>query len=681
MLFKDKWNSKAPPAWLNESSAKLQRELTSKYGNAEQSRLQQGLKQVATFWQSDDGDAAAFEAFVRANFAGDASTREAMFERFQRLMEKLDGHFTELHYELKRQTDLDLGTVLPCDETFSGYEPAAHLTDDLFRNKLAFVVLLNFPLTTLEQRLTQGERWSRREWAEVRLAQRFAKRIPAEVNQAISEAQAEAELYINEYKICMHHLLDSKEQRPFPPKLRLITHWNLRDELKAQYADIAHGLPCQRMIPRVMERIIDQSIPQVMINNPRVDWEPYGNTVKVSSVADLEPPVSGQIEANNAPEPDTRYAELLKIFHACRKADPYSPTAPTLIARRFEEDRQMSESRVQAILEQLLASPQFAAAGRLIEQRQGRPLEPFDIWYNGFVARGPYTEAQLDVKVRRQYPTAVAYRDDMPRLLRKLGFSKARAEFLRENIDVEPARGTGHAMGGAMRGQKARLRTHVEKDGMNFKGFNIALHEMGHNIEQTFSLNAVDHTLLAGVPNNAFTEALAMVVQGHDLEVLGLTKQDPTAEAMKTLNDFWATCEIAGMALTDMAVWHWMYEHPDATPAELKAATLGIAKDLWNRHYAPVFRQRDVTLLAVYSHMIRDILYLPDYPIGHLIGFQVEAQMKNAGNFGAEFERVAKFGNVTPDLWMKHAAGTAVGAEAMLAAAQQALTEAQARKN
>ena len=186
-------------------------------------------------------------------------------------------------------------------------------------------------------------------------------------------------------------------------------------------------------------------------------------------------------------------------------------------------------------------------------------------------------------------------------------------------------------MGGSMRGQLARLRTHVEPGGMNYKGFNIAMHEMGHNIEQTFSLNEVDHTLLAGVPNTAFTEALAMIVQGHDLEVLGMAAPDARAEALKTLNDFWATAEISGVALVDMAVWHWMYEHPDATPAELKAATLRIARDVWNRYYAPVFKRRDVTLLAVYSHMICEVLYLPDYPIGHFIGFQIEEQMKQAG--------------------------------------------------
>jgi oligoendopeptidase F len=208
---------------------------------------------------------------------------------------------------------------------------------------------------------------------------------------------------------------------------------------------------------------------------------------------------------------------------------------------------------------------------------------------------------------------------------------------------------------------------------MNYKGFNIAVHEMGHNIEQTFSMNLVDYHLLAGVPNTAFTEALAMMTQGHDLEALGLTKPDPRDEALITLDVFWATAEISGVALVDMGVWHWMYDHPNATPSELKAATLTIARDLWNRYYAPVLHQRDVTLLAVYSHMISDQLYLPDYPIGHLIGFQVEEQIRKAGNYGGEYERMTKFGDLAPDLWMKNATGKPVGPEALLTATQRAL--------
>ena len=210
---------------------------------------------------------------------------------------------------------------------------------------------------------------------------------------------------------------------------------------------------------------------------------------------------------------------------------------------------------------------------------------------------------------------------------------------------------------------------------MNYKGFNIAVHEMGHNVEQTFSLNDVDHTLLNGVPNTAFTEALAFVFQGHDLELLGLPAPDAKSQAEKTLNDFWGTYEIAGVALVDMAVWHWMYDHPYATPAQLKEATVQIAKDVWNKYYAPVFHKKDVVLLGVYSHMIDSFLYLPDYPIGHLIAHQIEEQMKKAGSIGPEFERMAKMGRVTPDLWMKNADGHPVGAEALLAAAERAMTQ------
>jgi oligoendopeptidase F len=201
------------------------------------------------------------------------------------------------------------------------------------------------------------------------------------------------------------------------------------------------------------------------------------------------------------------------------------------------------------------------------------------------------------------------------------------------------------------------------------------MHELGHNVEQTYSLNLVDHNLLQGVPNTAFTEGLAMLLQGHDLELLGLAKPDAQSVALATLNDFWATCEIGVMALTDMAVWHWMYQHPLATPAELKAATLSIARELWNKYYAPVFKQRDCILPGVYSHMINNVLYVPDYPVGHLMGFQIEEQMKKAGKIGPEFERITQMGNVTPDLWMKHATGAPVGAEAMLNATRRALDE------
>jgi hypothetical protein len=429
-----------------------------------------------------------------------------------------------------------------------------------------------------------------------------------------------------------------------------------------------------------MDRIVTQTIPAAVVDNPRVDWDPVTNTVTASSVKDYDPAALSPAPAggvSNAAEPDTRYAMLLGTYRAAREADPYSPTAPSLIARRFDEDRQIPEARVRAMLEQVVSSPLVPKVAALISKRLGRPLEPFDIWYSGFVSRGTTSEADLDAITKRKYPTAAAFQADIPNILVALGFTKERAEYVAAKIVVDPARGSGHAAGAHRREDKAHLRTRVEKDGMNFKGFNIAVHELGHNVEQTFSLNDVDSTLLEGVPNTAFTEALAFVFQAHDLELLGLAKPDARAESMRTLNDFWAAYEIAGVALVDMAVWHWMYDHPDATPAQLKQATLGICRETWNKYYAPVFGQRDVvTTLGIYSHMIDGFMYLPDYPIGHLIAFQIEEQVRKAGNLGTEFERMAKTGNVAPDIWMKKATGAPVGAEALLAATERALAQA-----
>ncbi len=662
-------------AQLNDSMKKLQTELLAKYGEAQKPRLSTGLHQVMEFWRPEDGDAAAFESFVRTNFAGDQESLDTMFTRFQRLLEQLDGHMHEISREFATQQDLDFGPIRSYDEVFGGYDPSAHVIDDFFQNKLAFIILLNFPLTTLDERINDGPKWTRRQWAETRLAERFSKRIPADVNLAIAQAGADAGNYIARYNVWMYHLVDDKGQRLFPPKMRLLNHWNLRDEIKADYGDAQNGLTKQRMIQQVMERIVTQSIPLVVIDNPQVDWNPFTNEVKPAGAQDSDGPAKSDAKMTNAAEPDLRYATLLKTFRASRMADPYSPTAPTLIDRRFSEDREIPEERLKAMLEQVLTSPLVPQVAKLIESRLGRPLEPFDVWYAGFRPGSKYSEAELDAAVAKKYPTPEAYQKDIPNLLVKLGFAPERARYVADHIIVDPARGSGHAMGAEMRSEKSHLRTRVEKTGMNYKGFNIAVHEMGHNVEQTFSLNDVDYTLLQGVPNTAFTEALAFVFQAQDLSVLGLASPDPKNDALKTLNDFWGTYEIAGVALVDMAVWHWMYDHPEATPPQLRDAAIKIAKDVWNQYYAPVFGKKDVVLLAIYSHMIDSFLYLPDYPIGHLIAFQIEEQIKKSGSIGPELERMAKMGRVTPDLWMENATGKPVSADALLSATAEALKQ------
>jgi len=660
------------PSWMGDSIAALETELVEKYGESQRPRLQRGLRQAANFWHSDDGDRVAFETFVRRNFAGDQATLNVMFERFDKLLEQLDGHLLEVLLAFREQSDLDLGPILPFDEKFAAYDPWAHVGDDFFANRLAFIVLLNFPVASLDEKLTDGERWSRRQWAEARLADRFAKRVPADVQQAVSSADAATSLYIAEYNIWMHHLLTDSGDRLFPPKMKLLSHWNLRDEIKANYGE-SDGLAKQRMIQQVMERIVDQSIPQVVINNPHVDWAPYANEVGAATSSDVDGSTPPDLVISNSREPDTRYEVLLGRFKAERLVDAYSPTAPTRMDRSFDENREIPEERVVVMLDAVLTSPLLARTAQLIESRLGRSLEPFDIWYNGFRSAGTYTNAELDAITKARYPTPMAYEKAMPSLLVGLGFEKARAQELAANIVVDPARGSGHAWGAAMRDAKTHLRTRVGADGMDYKGFNIAVHEMGHNVEQTISLNDIDYVLLQGVPNTAFTEALAFIFQARDLELLGLDAPTDKALAMRALDDYWGAAEIGAVALVDIAVWRWMYDNPEATPAELRVATVEISKDIWNRYFAGVFGVEDVTLLGVYSHMINRSIYLPNYPIGAMISRQLEEHIAKSGDLGGEFERMCLSGNIAPDLWMKIATGQTVGPEALLGAAERAL--------
>jgi len=646
--------------------------LVKKHGEEERPRIERGVRQVAALWkEGTDGDLAAF---CLEQYAADPAQRDALFQRLETAMEQLDGHLNEIARELRRPADVEIGPLLPVDPLLAGYAPWAHVTEDLFQSKVAFVALLNFPLTTLEDRLRDGPKYTRRQWAEVRLTGRFSQRVPGDVQQGLAKATADANLYIAQYNIWTHHLLDGHGQRLFPSGQRLISHWYLRDQIKSDYA-APDGIARQRMLVQVMDRIVTQSIPRVVIDNPRLDWNPFTNEVRACPKAEVEENAPDHPAAPSpAPEPDTRYAQLLAAFRASRAVDPYSPVAPTALARSFEIGRQIPEQRVVALLQEILTSPLVPRVAAVIQKRLGRALEPQDIWYPGFRARSTRTEAELDAITRKKYPTPAAYAQDMVSLLTKLGFAPDRAKFVASHIQVDASRGSGHAMQAMRRGDDPRLRTRVGPGGMDYKGYNTAVHEMGHTVEQVFSLYEVDHPLLQGVPNSAFTEALAFVFQARDLDLLGVASQDPQADRMRPLNHFWAAFEIAGVALVDIGAWHWMYEHPDATPAQLRQAVVKIAKETWNRYEAPVLGGKDSVLLGIYSHMLSSPLYLPNYPLGHLIAFQIEERLRTEpGPLGPKFERMARIGWATPDVWMTEATGAPVSAAPLLRAAEDAL--------
>jgi hypothetical protein len=666
---------RAPAPTIAAAAADAKDVLLARHGEAARARIERGVDQVASLWRAEDGDLAAFCA---EQFVADPAGLDALFARMESRMEELDGLGVELGRAMRWHMEVDTGPTLPVDPLFAAFDPMAHAIEDLFASKVAFVALLNFPLTTLADRLRDGASYSRRRWAEVRLTGRFDTRIPGEVAQAASAASEAGEEYIAGYNLWMHHVLGEDGARRFPPGKRLISHWNLRDELKADYAE-PDGLSKQRTIVQVMERIVTQTIPAAVIDDPRLDWNPFTNEVRPAPLDTVEKdaPARAPLATSglDAREPDTRFARILAHLAAARRADPFSPTAPSALARAFDE-AEIPEERVRALLTAVLESPLVRQVAREAEARLGRPLGPQDLWYE--FGGGDVLEADLDDATRARYPTPEAFAADLPRILTDLGFPAGEASVIAAHVAVDPSRGAGHALGAARRGDLPHLRTRVEAGGMDYKGYNIAVHELGHNVEQYLSLYEIDHTLLAGVPNTAFTEALAFLFQARDLELLGRPRPGAEAERARVLDHFWNTFEIAGSALVELDVWRWLYEHPAATPAELGEATVRVARATWDRYYAPVLGGKGkTTLLGIYSHTISVPLYLFNYVIGHMIAFQIEQHVagKDAATFAAEFARSARLGAVLPDLWMQNATGAPVSAAPLLEATRRALGE------
>lgn len=624
-------------------------------------RISRGVEQVAALWTDADGTPEEFKAFCEENFVADPGERARMAAQLEKNFESLWGCFNKMNVDLNLPIHVDGPEPTPLDELFGAYSPSAHFNDDMFQQKIAFIVVLNFPFYTLEEKNTLGSKWSREQWAYARLGDVFTARVPADCLQALSAQLSAADNYIANYNIQMGQLLDEAGGHIFPD-MSLISHWGLRDELKTHYNDGEAGLAKQRMIYQVMRRIIDQSIPQCVINNPEYDWNPYANTVSKDGK-----------DVNAEPEPDIRYQYFLDNFKAMRQLDRYNPRYPTAIVRAFEEDMEVSFNEIEKLFDEFCSSPQVAGVAHLIEQRMGRKLEPFDIWYDGFKSRSTLNEDDLSAQTRRLYPNREAFAaKGMPLILKKLGFSQEKSDFICSHITVDPSRGAGHAWESAMRSDNARLRTRIGSDGMDYKGYNIAVHEFGHNVEQTITLHDVDHYIMKGVPNTAFTEALAFVFQVRDLDFLGYNNDDHTSDAMFTLDIFWSCYEIMGVALVDMYSWSWLYDHPEATASQLKEQVIRTAQEVWNKYYAQYLGEEDSPILAIYSHMIDVPLYLANYPYGHIIQFQLEQQLKGKV-VAAEIERIYPAGRLTPQHWMRHAVGREVSTQPLLDAASEAL--------
>lgn len=634
--------------------------LVALHSEANKDQIAKGVRNAASFWTEADGTNEVFITFCRDNFISDPARRQQVFQRVSAHLETIYGSFNTIVLGLQRPLQLDIGEVLPIDASFGTYSPATHFTDDFFANKIAFIIALNFPYYSLEEKTELGTAWSRQDWAYARMGDIFDSRVPSDVSQLVVNAVNRSEIYIADYNIFAGKLMNNEGKTLFPAEMKLLSHWNIRDEIKSNYG-ASDGIEKQRILYEVMKRIISQEIPQKVINSSEYVWNPYTNKV-----------MDQDKEIDAVPEPSTRFDVLLEFFRAQQKVDQYYPKLNTYISRNFEADMEIPLADVENLFTGLLASPEVQKVAEIIKERLGRDLEPFDIWYDGFKSRTSIPAGTLEALTQSKYPNPAAVQSDLPNMLVKLGFSKDRAAEICSRIQVDPARGSGHAWGAESKDQKSLLRTRIFPTGMDYKGYNIAVHEFGHNVEQTISLQNVDYYTMKGVPNTAFTEALAFMFQKNDLYLLGIKSNDVLQEYYNNLDHFWSLYEIMGVSMVDIGTWKWLYENPEATAIQLKDAVNTIAKDIWNKYYAPVFGIKDQPVLAIYSHTINTPLYLPYYAYGDIIQFQLAEYLKNK-DFASQIERIFSQGRLTPQQWMLGAVGSKISAQPILNSVNEAL--------
>ena len=138
--------------------------LAAMHGDAQRARIDKGVRQAAQMWRAEDGTPQDFENFCKENFIADPQVLQQTTNHFEQYFEGLYGHFNEMGRDLSWYLDVESGPILPIDYAFAQYSPGAHVSDDLFKIKIAFIALLNYPQYTLEERLRLGPSWTREQW-------------------------------------------------------------------------------------------------------------------------------------------------------------------------------------------------------------------------------------------------------------------------------------------------------------------------------------------------------------------------------------------------------------------------------------------------------------------------------------------------------------------------------------
>ena len=499
----------------------------------------------------------------------------------------------------------------------------------------------------------------------VRLGDLYSERNDPDFKPDAADEVKEFQHYMNEYFFRMDHICMPDGSYPFPEGLELHCHFGLRDNLKEEYTRPG-GLARQELTGKLIDHILLGTVPVEFMQDTSTRWNPWSDRLfRMESGKPVQ--ISYQTEGLK------RYAGLLSEFKNKSSRDKLFQDGSTVIQRTFDNANLKAEE-VETLIRTFLSDPVIASVGKLISDRLGRPLQPFDIWYSGFQSQSSFPADMLDSLTRSNYPTPYALQKDLPSILQRMGFPASDAGYIGTHAIVRPIVSGGYSDQPPMRGDTALMTTVFNPQGLDYKAFRISMHELGHVVCGVYTTSGIDHFILADVPTAGITEGMAEMLAFRNTQGLGLSQPDfGKQKDMLALATVWYLVDLGGQALTDIETWKWMYAHPDASPEDLREAVLMISSKIWNTYYASAFGGiKDQHILSIYNHFITGSLYLYNYFMGGVMMFQLyNAYMP--GNLSGGLKNACREGNTLPELWMNHAVGEGISLDPLLIATRKAI--------
>lgn len=626
------------------------RALVKKHGARTKEDVRRGVERCARVWDFKRESEARFEEFCLQQYVPPGKARNQLLERLDEFHHHVTGNMGATAKVARAGIDIADRPLTAAERVLGAFSASSHLSEDFRRFKIAPLFQLNFGTEDLKPPRNRAG------WAARRMGHVGKEVVPAELLARMTTVQSEADQFISAYNLHLDKIDFADRRARFPKNTVLVSHWGLRDYMTSLNGT-KDALIKQRAILDLMERVVDGKIPAEVLNNPAARWDLSAEKVHLNGKSI---PAKG-----HGP---LRWEKFRDVWKINKEIDRYR-THGNVIDQKFKVERELPEEKVVGILTSVLSSPVAERVGCYIRDKLGRDLEPFDIYFKDFLTDGS-SKPPLKFDVRKKYPTSSALNEAITDILVRLGWKKKRADWIRSRIRVDNGRSAGHAWPPHVDHDQQLLRVRVDKRGCDELNFETFMHELGHCVEGVLSSYEMDYKMLWGVPNTAFTEGFAFTFQDQTDRMLGRrVKKDSD---IVTIQRYWDPFEIAGPALTEIRLYHWLYKNRGATANQIMKAVRRIGDEIWDEFYARIFGPKSHGLMSVYSHMLWGDFYLAEYPMGHVIAYQVRKHLADKP-LSTEMERICALGNIYPEEWMKAAVGSEISVQPMLEDAAKAL--------